>query len=122
MRDTTDAGVAEAVGQSNLEYKSEVRAIDAGSDELTFLNPGLANWEAGRSRWLGQPEAGREAKAVNIDVDEIIDLIISNRWRQEESLPGRKAGGGSESFPTPVPLPQMVDLLQDLWEAEGLEF
>jgi len=24
-------------------------------------------------------------------------------------------------FPRPVPLPQMIDILTDLWEAEGLD-
>ena len=50
--------------------------------------------------------------AVPIEVDAIIDVIFSQRWRtqDEDSL-----------FPQPVPLPQMVDILVDLWEAEGLD-
>jgi hypothetical protein len=46
-------------------------------------------------------------------VDEIIDIIFSQRWREEEKE--------KTTFPQPVPLPQMVDLLVDLWEAEGLD-
>lgn len=42
-----------------------------------------------------------------MDVDEVI----------EELFPGRGGGG---SLPQPYPLPQMIDLLVDLWEAEGL--
>ena len=44
-----------------------------------------------------------------MDVDGVIDVIFSQRWRQ------------NTPFPQPVPLPQMVDILVDLWEAEGLD-
>ncbi len=32
-----------------------------------------------------------------------------------------KGGKDKAMFPQPVPLPQMIDILTDLWEAEGLD-
>ena len=72
--------------------------------------------------------------ARDIDIDEVIDLIVSNRWRQ--TLPKNLTSSSTSSldtaknatrrrdeacFPNPVSLPQMVDVLVDLWEAEGLD-
>jgi hypothetical protein len=56
--------------------------------------------------------------AVPLDVDEIIDVIFSPRWR---GGPGEDLSGPPPRFPQNVPLPQMVDVLVDLWEAEGLD-
>ena len=82
---------------------------------------------------------GRRHHARDVDIDEVIDLIVSNRWRQQPPAPptSRNSSGSSFSssdaargstrrrddacFPTPVSLPQMVDVLVDLWEAEGLD-
>jgi hypothetical protein len=73
-------------------------------------------WEESREKWLGQCDSSSSTAAkaaVAIDVDEIIDLIFSQRWRSPEE--------DKSSFPQAVPLPQMVDILVDLWEAEGLD-
>ena len=63
------------------------------------------------------------ARAVDIDVDEIIDIILSNRWRTYGGGAGYTSGEEKKdgTFPRTVPLPQMVDILVDLWEAEGLD-
>jgi hypothetical protein len=42
-----------------------------------------------------------------------MDLIFSQRWRNPDAA--------ATTFVQPVPLPQMVDILVDLWEAEGLD-
>ena len=55
--------------------------------------------------------------AIDLNVDEIIDVIVSNRWRRNTS----DHFGRKETFDPPVPLPQMIDILIDLWEAEGLD-
>jgi hypothetical protein len=73
-------------------------------------------------------------------VDEVIDLIVSNRWRQTLPAGSNIGKGGQYSsassldtarsatrrrdeacFERPVGLPMMVDVLVDLWEAEGLD-
>ena len=118
--------------------------VDSSSDERDeeFINTGLHRWESIRSAWLAsctKPSTPRHAK--NIDVDEVIDLIVSNRWRQ--TLPPSSSKGESGTayssassldtaksatrrrdeacFERPVGLPQMIDVLVDLWEAEGLD-
>jgi hypothetical protein len=47
-------------------------------------------------------------------VDEIIEIVFAMpRQTASEADPPK--------FPRSVPLPQMVDILVDLWEAEGLD-
>ena len=127
--------------------------------EKKFVNKGLHRWEEIRSEWRTRPPAAasngntnnpssgqstssqstrtrrrKKRHAKDIDIDEIIDLIVSNRWRQQ--APPRGASSSASSldtarnatrrrddacFKNPVSLPQMVDVLVDLWEAEGLD-
>lgn len=44
--------------------------------------------------------------AKNVDVDEVIQRVYSSQ------------GGGL--LPEPIPLSQMIDILIDFWEADGL--
>lgn len=86
---------------------------------ICSLSSGLKQWEEARAQWLSSKQSDTDSTsraAVPIEVDEIIDVIFSPRWRNpgEESGPPRR-------FPQNVPLPQMVDVLADLWEAEGLD-
>jgi hypothetical protein len=86
---------------------------------LLLYYVGLARWEKAREHWLahkGDDTDSTAKAAVPLDVDEIIDVIFSPRWRNA----GAEVGP-PRAFPTNVPLPQMVDVLVDLWEAEGLD-
>jgi len=87
------------------------------------------------------------AAATPLDVDEIIDIIFASTRQQvvrevaaaaaptittsptaasttttttSSSVPIVQVEP-PRSFPKPVPLPQMIDILVDLWEAEGLD-
>lgn len=91
----------------------------ASSQEPTdnFVNHGLAAWEESRQKWLERSDGNnvKSAKhAISLNVDEIIDAIFSSPQKL------RLNGEISERFPVAVPLPQLVDILQDLWEAESL--
>lgn len=134
-----------------------------------FVNTGAQKWEEIRREWLASssafhslssssskssssttstsslfhPTKKPKRHAQDIDVDEVIELIISNRWRQQppppppkhhhatsstSSLDTTKSSSKNNSskrddacFPNPISLPQMVDVLVDLWEAEGLD-
>ena len=121
-----------------------------------FVNTGLQRWEEIRHRWLTSSSSISEQTsssssassttsriktrhhAKDIDIDEVIDLIVSNRWRQQQppvsssrnfsTISSVDVAGGAQTtkrddacFPSPVSLPQMVDVLVDLWEAEGLD-
>lgn len=46
------------------------------------------------------------SRAKNVDVDEVIQRVYSSQ------------GGGL--LPEPIPLSQMIDILIDFWEADGL--
>lgn len=85
---------------------------------------GLERWEAARADWLHHKHRNNNSDtdstaraAVPIEVDEIIDVIFSPRWRGG----AHNEEGPPRCFPQSVPLPQMVDILVDLWEAEGLD-
>mmetsp|Transcript_73055 Transcript_73055/g.205219 ORF Transcript_73055/g.205219 Transcript_73055/m.205219 type:complete len:129 (+) Transcript_73055:225-611(+) len=88
----------------------------------SFVNSGLARWERAREQWLAHKsvsdtdDSSTARAAVPLEVDEIIDVIFSPRWRNA----GNEVGP-PRRFPQNVPLPQMVDVLVDLWEAEGLD-
>ena len=117
-----------------------------------FVNTGLKRWEEIRNQWLSsaaqsssssvssassarQPQTKKPKRhAKDIDIDEVIDLIVSNRWRQQAPPKSNSSSTSSldtaksatrrrddACFPSPVSLPQMVDVLVDLWEAEGLD-
>ena len=84
------------------------------------LNKGLLKWEQARAQWLSNKsendtDSTTARAAVAIDVDEVIDVIFSPLWKHPEG------NGPPRRFPQNVPLPQMVDILVDLWEAEGLD-
>ena len=83
---------------------------------------GLAKWLAAREVWCGNgADKGAIAasrKAVPIDVDGVIDVLFDPRWRGGGRI---KVSLEPPRFPKNVPLPQMIDVLTDLWEAEGLD-
>lgn len=67
----------------------------------------------GRGRGRSRPPA-QPTTATPLDVDDIIDIIFASPRQIREE-------GGPRAFPKPVTLPQMIDILVDLWEAEGLD-
>ena len=89
-----------------------------------YVNEGLQRWEKLRSDWKsgslsaaaaaaggGKPAAGGpprrgEVRAKSIDVEEVIERIFSQT--------------GKGILPEPIPLGQMIDILVDFWESEGL--
>mmetsp|Transcript_16319 Transcript_16319/g.19938 ORF Transcript_16319/g.19938 Transcript_16319/m.19938 type:complete len:122 (+) Transcript_16319:123-488(+) len=120
--------------------------MEESNAEVTFVNTGLQRWEDGRNQWLnyGATSANLDATSaihnkrtndegcclpsskkkrnntsINLNVDKIIDLVVSNRWRA--AAKGGKKEKDKATFDKPVPLPQMVDILVDLWEAEGMD-
>lgn len=125
-----------------IDDNSDGNSSTSSQEQSEFINTGLHRWESIRSAWLAsctKPSTPKHAQ--NIDVDEVIDLIVSNRWRQ--TLPAGSSGNGKGGqyssassldtarsatrrrdeacFERPVGLPMMVDVLVDLWEAEGLD-
>lgn len=88
-------------GESHPEDDDPVLATE-------FVNTGLALWERSRAEWLHQQQYNENVlpkHAHPLVVDEVIDTLFA----------------GPLPFSQPIPLPQMVDILQDLWEAEGFD-
>jgi hypothetical protein len=81
------------------------------SSEGDFVNPGLQRWEQIREDWV-KVVPGRatkrkgEVRAKAVDVDDVIERIYSQN--------------GNGTLRDPLPLGQMIDLLIDFWEADGL--
>ena len=73
-----------------------------------YRNEGLLRWERLRLEWRKpDPNIPKKSKsAKTIDPEDIIERIFSH------------AGNGV--LPEPIPLPQMIDILIDFWEADGL--
>ena len=77
-----------------------------------FVNVGLQHWLEQRQKWLTRPKgdgsAGRvgRPKAIDVSVD-VVEGIINDV-------------DGVRELPRAIPLPQMVDMLVELWEEEGL--
>lgn len=68
----------------------------------------MLRWEKLRAGWL-EGKTKRRAGAVvakSVDSEDIIERIYS------------QTSGGT--LPTPIPLGQMVDILTDFWEADGM--
>ena len=116
---------------------------------------GFQYWQEARNEWCGNittdgstsaGDASLPRHAIDVDVDEIIDVLFDPRWRggvvaavrppsnnptspssvsttqtQQSSAAELIAQQQPPRFPQNVPLPQMIDVLVDLWEAEGLD-
>jgi hypothetical protein len=100
-----------------MEYMLPTTDSETAVGNGEFVNLGLATWEKNRQIWLHKSANRRDPvpkHAKPIQVDEIIDAIFTTPKKLVLN------GGISEIFPQSVPLPQLVDILQDLWEAESL--
>ena len=112
----TPALADEEEESADTETKTE-KDDSLEENEKGFFNHGLARWEKSRKEWLTLNRSNPHQKpstAKQLDVDDIIDVIFTSSRQMREQ-------GGPRYFPQSVPLPQMVDILQDLWEAEGLD-
>lgn len=85
-------------------------ADDVGEEvSAVYTNPGLQRWEEGRKRWLDIEKPSEHVKrAVNVDIDLVIDRIFSP--------------DSDGSLPHSIPLPQIIDLMTDLWEGTSTRF
>eukprot|EP01038_Epipyxis_sp_PR26KG_P011113 gene11113-14915_t len=96
-------------------------ASPKGQKQQEFVNVGLQNWQRIRNEWtqlgnnnevanskspLKSNTSRGEVKAKSIDTEEVIEKIFSQ--------------SKNDTLSTPVPLGQMIDILIDFWEADGL--
>jgi hypothetical protein len=93
------------------EHKSSCNSSSSESPE-PYFNIGRERFEKIRADWL-KPKPGvtsrkspGEVLAKSVDVEDIIERLFAQN------------GGGI--LPEPIPLGQMIDILIDFWEADGL--
>ncbi|KAI7737118.1 hypothetical protein M8C21_007427 [Ambrosia artemisiifolia] len=102
-----------SAGQSQLSASSVSMSnpnLDAhgssGSNPSEFVNRGLLLWNQTRQQWIGEKGSGHKKKAR--------EPAISWNATYDNLL------GSNKPFPKPIPLPEMVNFLVDVWEEEGL--
>eukprot|EP00526_Cylindrotheca_closterium_P019959 CAMPEP_0113632898 /NCGR_PEP_ID=MMETSP0017_2-20120614/17108_1 /TAXON_ID=2856 /ORGANISM="Cylindrotheca closterium" /LENGTH=135 /DNA_ID=CAMNT_0000543489 /DNA_START=325 /DNA_END=729 /DNA_ORIENTATION=+ /assembly_acc=CAM_ASM_000147 len=111
-RNSEEAAAAAAGGEQ--KQQQEGQGEETKEEGGTFVNHGLIKWEKGRADWHAmklkkiQEQAGSSSttpdhlrQSLPLDVDEIIDIIFSPRWRM----------AGAETGP-PKRFPQNVPLVQ----------
>jgi hypothetical protein len=85
------------------------------SNDGVFVNHGLERWEKLRAEWKSssfdgpkvQPAPKRRTERKELDLEDILDRIFNGR-------------DGSMALPEPIPLPDMIEILLGVWEADGL--
>ncbi|TFJ88545.1 hypothetical protein NSK_000119 [Nannochloropsis salina CCMP1776] len=109
---------------STATERGAAESPSAGSTHASreeYVNSGLKLWSERRREWQSknnqsegggtrsEPPPARSQlpkRARSVDVDHVIESIFSTT--------------GDARLPQPVPLSQMIDLLVDFWEADGL--
>ncbi|XP_021738614.1 uncharacterized protein LOC110705086 isoform X1 [Chenopodium quinoa] len=76
------------------------------SNPSEFVNNGLLLWNQMRQQWVGDRKSRNQPK--------MREPRLSWNATYETLL------GTNKPFPQPIPLPEMVDFLVDVWEQEGL--
>ncbi|XP_022001028.1 uncharacterized protein LOC110898542 isoform X2 [Helianthus annuus] len=100
-----------SIPQSQISASSMSNApVDAqsssGNNPSEFVNRGLLLWNQTRQQWIGDKEPDHSKKAR--------PPIISWKATYDNLL------GTNKPFSRPIPLPEMVNFLVDIWEQEGL--
>ncbi|BBN68670.1 hypothetical protein Prudu_522S000300 [Prunus dulcis] len=85
-------------------HMSEMVKLETGF--IDWLS-GLLLWNQTRQRWVGNKKSESPAKQIR-------EPKLSWNASYESLL------GSNKPFPQPIPLPEMVDFLVDVWEQEGL--
>ncbi|XP_057468207.1 uncharacterized protein LOC130757493 isoform X2 [Actinidia eriantha] len=76
------------------------------SNPTEFVNHGLLLWNQTRQQWTGNKRSQ--------NCTQVPEPKLSSNATYESLL------GTNKPFPQPVPLPEMVDFLVNVWEQEGL--
>mmetsp|Transcript_19498 Transcript_19498/g.30519 ORF Transcript_19498/g.30519 Transcript_19498/m.30519 type:complete len:85 (+) Transcript_19498:987-1241(+) len=77
-----------------------------------FLNKGYYVWEAVRREWRGSPEQRTAAK-----------VKYNNRMRDDDGMErvrNEMEDSDCDSFAEPVPLPELLEVLDDRWQNETM--
>jgi len=87
------------------DWRCSFMEVDSRQDgketQSEFVNEGLLRWKEGRKKWLAARCAKRRPKPPRVDDEVILETIFA------------KPTGWL--LPHPVPLPHMIELLEDEW-------
>ncbi|KAK1408389.1 hypothetical protein QVD17_40121 [Tagetes erecta] len=95
-----------SVPQSQLSASSTSNAAGDAQGPSEFVNHGLLLWNQTRQQWIGDKASDHNKKARQ--------PVISWNATYDNLL------GTNKPFSRPIPLPEMVSFLVDIWEQEGL--
>ncbi|XP_010648664.1 uncharacterized protein LOC100254371 isoform X3 [Vitis vinifera] len=98
-------GSISSISTSNQTFDPHSNA-GSTSNPPEFVNHGLLLWNQTRQQWIGNQKS-QNRKQVQ-------EPRISWNATYESLL------GTNKPLPQPIPLPEMVDFLVDVWEQEGL--
>ncbi|KAL3696289.1 hypothetical protein R1sor_010365 [Riccia sorocarpa] len=97
---------ASTVNALNHQEQQQGSRASTNNSNTTFVNHALILWNERRREWVGNRPRHRTVQPR--------EPVISWSTTYEDLL------ATSRPFPQPVPLPEMVDFLVDVWEQEGL--
>ncbi|XP_056843973.1 uncharacterized protein LOC130496157 isoform X2 [Raphanus sativus] len=92
---------------SSISFTNITAASASSSNPNEFVNNGLSLWLQTRQQWLANGSSSQTKAKVR-------EPTISWNATYESLL------GMNKRFSRPIPLPEMVDFLVDVWEQEGL--
>ncbi|PSR92991.1 Tripeptidyl aminopeptidase [Actinidia chinensis var. chinensis] len=92
--------------EGSTSHKEVKRPTDNGATTSVFVNHAAIAWQQNRREWIGDPSQRSKRMPK--------DPVISWSTTYEDLL------CADEPFAEPVPLPEMVDFLVDIWYDEGL--
>ncbi|CAN8265138.1 unnamed protein product [Cochlearia groenlandica] len=91
---------------SSISFTTNNNNTASTSNTTEFINHGLNHWNQTRQQWLssGTFQTKSKPKEPTISLNATYESLL----------------GMNKRFCRPIPLPEMVDFLVDVWEQEGL--
>eukprot|EP00252_Welwitschia_mirabilis_P004768 TRINITY_DN1506_c0_g1_i1.p2 TRINITY_DN1506_c0_g1~~TRINITY_DN1506_c0_g1_i1.p2 ORF type:complete len:128 (-),score=27.79 TRINITY_DN1506_c0_g1_i1:280-663(-) len=125
MENTSNANsIQRNVSVDSTSQAEETRASNVNESNNIFVNHALILWNERRREWVGnrsqvQTQLSQDPVIGNSNLTTLSDgerQDIENGWNAtyDDLLTT------DEPFPQPVPLPEMIDFLVDVWHEEGL--
>ncbi|CAH9144682.1 unnamed protein product [Cuscuta epithymum] len=96
---------ASSISTSNNTHDPSISST-GNISQSEFVNNGLMLWKQTRQQWIGNTKSQNHVPA--------------NRPKLSFEATYENLLGTNKQFPRPIPLPEMVDFLVDIWEQEGL--
>eukprot|EP00753_Platysulcus_tardus_P013971 PLAT3951.1.p1 GENE.PLAT3951.1~~PLAT3951.1.p1 ORF type:complete len:154 (-),score=5.45 PLAT3951.1:36-473(-) len=92
-------------GGSDAAWRSE-DSFDDRIGRERYVNPGLERWKKGRAEWRSAKRRAPKRRATPVQIVELLEALNSTRR--------------AVALPHPVSLPQAIDILNDIWDADDL--